>query len=759
MRSGYRITLVALAVFLPLFASAQEERRIEESVSRALPTTGSPERSPAGATTGGWFVIAPDNEGRMAFDPALAYSLQRALDSARGLQSSYVKGVSAAVLVPGQGLWQGVSGISSLNPTVAIHPSMMFGIASNSKAFISTTVLSLVDEGKIGLDDPLSNYLPTLNNITMSVTIRQLLNMTSGLFDYLNDGNAQGQAVSADPTRYWSPEEIIANFVGPRKALPGGPYSYCNTNYILLGMVIKAVTGKTVASQIRERILTPLALGDTYLEVDEPHTEPIAHPWSSGSDFMSLPVTAHFSTLWTAGGIISTSGDMARWVKALHEGAVISPSSLAQMQTFIPTTTAPPTGFGWYGYGLGVRQGAYYTQPVRGHTGSIMGYISVTGYLPRTGASFVLLFNASEATTTSSISALIDAYLRGATMQGAQSGVCYVLGGSADSSRFYTADTAAATLALRGPAHYGSLIGARVHPQTGVIWGVASALGWELVNVDGTTGQAFPRKRITFPAGAPTDFKGLEFSPDGTLYLGAADGRIYTINTATGAAALALTTKIAISGLAFDPQSGALWASPRINATLRDRIYRIDLATGDTIGVGNTGFNQPIVDLAFDGAGELFGLVGNPSSSLKYRLARLDKATAAGREIGSLGLAGIMSLAFAPATPTAVHDQSPASRPSTLRLEQNYPNPFNPSTRIAFTIPGPGAAAVTLTVFDMLGKEVAVLADGQLAPGTYSRVFDATGLASGVYVYRLQVTGNGPAGAASIQTRKALLLR
>ena len=760
MRSGYRFSLVVLALSLPLLASAQEERRIDEARSRATAAPAGPQQElPAGAPGQGWFVITPDNEGRMAFDPALAYSLQRALDSARTLQSSSVKGVSAAVLVPGQGVWQGVSGISSLNPTIAINPSMMFGIASNSKAFISTTVLSLVDEGKIGLDEPLSTYLPTLNNITMSVTIRQLLNMTSGLFDYLNDGSAQGQAVSADPTRYWSPEEIIANFVGPRKALPGGPYSYCNTNYILLGMVIKAVTGNSVASQIRQRILTPLALDDTYLEVDESHTEPIAHPWSSGVDFMSVPVTAHFSTLWTAGGIISTSGDMARWVKGLHEGAVISPSSLTQLTGFIPTTTAPATGFGWYGYGLGIRQGAYYTQPVRGHTGSIMGYISITGYLPRTGASIVVLFNASEATTTSAISALIDAYLRGATVGGAQPGVCYMLGGTSDSSRVYLADTAAATLALLGPAHYGSLIGARVHPKTGMIWGVASALGWELVQIDGETGQAFPRKRITFPAGAPSDFKGLEFSPDGALYLAAADGRIYTINTTTGAASLALTTKIAISGLAFEPLTGALWASPRISPTLRDRIYRIDLATGDTIGVGNTGFNQPIIDLAFDGAGSLFGLVGNPSSALKYRLARLDKETAVGREIGSLGLAGIMSLAFSPATPTAVQGQPSSTTPSELLLEQNYPNPFNPSTKIAFTIPGPHVAHVKLAVFDMLGKEVAVLVNEQLTPGTYSRLFDATELASGVYVYRLQITGSGSAGASLTKTQKALLLR
>jgi hypothetical protein len=474
---------------------------------------------------------------------------------------------------------------------------------------------------------------------------------------------------------------------------------------------------------------------------------------------MSVPVTAHFSTLWTAGGIISTSGDMARWVKGLHEGAVVSPSSLSQMLAFIPTTTAPPSGFGWFGYGLGVRQGAYYTQPVRGHTGSIMGYISITGYVPRTGTSFVVLFNSSEGSTTTVLTALIDACLRGAGVQGARPGVCYALGGTSDSSRVYLADTAAATLSLRGPAHYGSLIGARVHPKTGVIWGVTSALGWELVQVDGESGQAFPRKRISFPAGAPTDFKGLEFSPDGALYIGAADGRIYSVNTATGVATLAITTRIAISGLAFDPLSGALWASPRISPTLRDRLYRIDLVTGDTTGAGNTGFNQPIVDLAFDRVGNLFGLVGNPSSSLKYRLARIDKGTAAGQEIGSVGVAGLMSIAFSPATPTGIAEQPAAGTPSDIHLDQNYPNPFNPTTRIAFTIPGPHSAQVKLVVFDMLGKEVAVLADGHIAPGTYSSVFDADGLASGVYVYRLQVTGDGSAGGSVFRTRKALLLR
>ena len=100
------------------------------------------------------------------------------------------------------------------------------------------------------------------------------------------------------------------HFLVHRKHSPGGSYSYCNTDYVLLGMVITSVTGKSVSSQIRERILTPLALNHTYLEAEESHSEPVAHPWDSGYDFSAIPVTAHFTTLWTAGGIISTAENM-----------------------------------------------------------------------------------------------------------------------------------------------------------------------------------------------------------------------------------------------------------------------------------------------------------------------------------------------------------------------------------------------------------------------------------------------------------------
>ncbi|MCC6396985.1 MAG: T9SS type A sorting domain-containing protein, partial [Bacteroidetes bacterium] len=226
--------------------------------------------------------------------------------------------------------------------------------------------------------------------------------------------------------------------------------------------------------------------------------------------------------------------------------------------------------------------------------------------------------------------------------------------------------------------------------------------------------------------------------------------------------------------LAFDPTDGALWASIRTSASLRDRIYRIDLVTGDTLGAGNTGFNQPLADLAFDEDGNLFGLIGSPTSSLKYRLARIDKATGVGTEIGSVGLAGMVGIAFSPrSVETNVRAQSSETNPSFFQLDQNYPNPFNPGTTISYRIGGGGSeqsgsanAWVKLAVYDLLGHEVAVLVEGEKSPGKYVARWDAGDRPSGVYFCRLEVwpkdsrTRRGLAGDGTnfVATRKLILL-
>jgi D-alanyl-D-alanine carboxypeptidase len=734
----YRIWIAALVVSQSVNAYAQEDARLSARGTQPPDSAQEWQHTNQPEYPAGRFVVLPDNGGRTDFDPALASSLQRALDSVRATQG--VEGASAAVLVPGQGVWLGVSGISSISPPANIDPAMLLGIGSNTKAFVSTTLLSLVDEGLLSLDDPLSKWLPPYPNITGSVTIRQLMNMTSGLFDYLNDSNAQGDSVAANPTRLWTPEELIATFVGPPHKPPGGAYSYCNTDYILLGMVIKNITGQSVSTQIRERVLTPLSLDHTYLEVEESHTEPVAHPWDNGYDFASIPVTAHFSTLWTAGGVISTAENMARWVKGLYEGAVISPAALGQMLTCVPMSSTAATGLEWNGYGLGVRRGAYYQKKVMGHAGAVMGYVSITGYLPQTGTSFVVLFNASEASTGAALTALLDAYLRSVSPNPARNGVCYAISGRADSSRIYLADTSTAALTVVGTPHYGDIVGARIDPRSGVLWGLVNANGWDLVQIDGEVGEAYPHVRVQFPAGTVSDFKGMAFSPEGTLYVGSVDGRIYAIDVTTGVAVLAVTSKISFSGLAFDPTTGSLWASIRTNPYLRDRIYKVDLVTGDTVGAGNTGFNSPLADLAFDAKGDLFGLVGNPAISHANGLARIDKATGVGAEIGSVGLTGMVGIAFSPyKVGTGVDLHTSSGIAAGFTLEQSYPNPFNGTSHVGFSVAD--ESWVTLKVYDLLGREVAVLVNEEKQPGRYVVRWDANRMGSGAYLCRMTAGG------------------
>ena len=736
------VSIIFVVVCLFQITGAQSNRIIDERQNRSTTNLGVWPYECQPAYPAGRFVITPDDRGSLSFDPGLAYSLQRALDSVRSIQR--VMGASAAVLIPGQGIWQGVSGVSSVSPVQNITPDMLFGIGSNTKALISTTILTLADEGLLSLDDSLGNWLPAYPNITGSVKIRQLMNMTSGLFDYLNDSNKEGDSVFANPTRLWAPEEIITTFVGPPHGPPGGPYRYCNTNYVLLGMIIKKVTNSSVSAQLRQRILTPLSLDRTYLEVEETAPGPVAHPWDSGSDFFSMPVTAHYSILWTAGGVMSTAENMSRWGKALYEGTQITPTSLNQMLTFVPMSANGAPGFDWTGYGLGVRIGSFLGKQVLGHGGQVMGYVSIVAYLPQAKASFAVLLNASEPNECAFLTALLNAYLRTVPTQYAHPGLMYAVSAKSDSARVYAVDSSTVELKSIGRYLYGEIVNARVDRRTGRFWGLSNALGWELVQMDGVTGEAFPRVRIALPPGSTSDLKGMDFSPQGMLYVGGADGRIYSVDTASGAGTPIASTGIPISGLAFDPRSGALWAAVRANASLRDRLYKVNLRTGDTAGAGNTGFTQPLTDIACDEQGNLFGVVRTGTGVPNNLLARIDTVTGEGTVIGSFDRAGIQAIAFSPASiPSSVNRPLSAGVAEEFRLEQNYPNPFNASTVIRYELPVPSgvegsvASRVRLVVYDLLGREVSVLVNERKAPGSYSVEFNASGMASGVYLYRL----------------------
>ena len=188
------------------------------------------------------------------FDPVLASELQNKIDSVRIADN--LKGISSCVIVPGVGTWKGVSGISHAgNP---INSDMEFGIASNTKLFTGVLLLKLAENNVINLDDSLHAYLPTFNNIDSNITIRQLLNHTSGLDD-VTSVPGYPDSILTNPNRIFTPSELMT-WAGPPLFAAGTSWSYCNTNYLLAGMVAESATGLSYGKLLRDSILNPLQL-------------------------------------------------------------------------------------------------------------------------------------------------------------------------------------------------------------------------------------------------------------------------------------------------------------------------------------------------------------------------------------------------------------------------------------------------------------------------------------------------------------------
>jgi D-alanyl-D-alanine carboxypeptidase len=690
------------------------------------------------------FILKPDNNGYVDFDPDLARRFQRAIDSVGGKYG--VQGMSAAVLIPGQGVWLGTYGYSTTAPD-SIRPATIFNVASQTKTFTSVLLLKLVEEGKLALDDSIGRYLINLpSSISGRITIRQLLNMTSGVYDFINDNlTTWKNAVLANTSRYWSPEEILTSFALTQSMTPGSSWWYSNTNAVLAGMIARNVSQKTISAQLHERILTPLSMAHTYFGAEDSLVGPIAHPWRNGVDVSPWYGPSIHSTLWTAGAMYSTAEEMVRWLNSLYGGQVLTPASLAQMQTgvLIPVQDRlSGAGISEEAYGLCAIRYTFLGKPLWGHTGSFYGYASMGTYYPEKGVGVALLSNWRVETSSlmrvhvfECVSAFYHEYLRTISTAGATPGKVYALSGGGDGARTYTLDTSSATLKEVGQYRYGDIVSCRIHPKTGELWGLANALGWELVRIDGVTGEAYPKAKISLPSGFATDLKGIDFLSDDSLYVGSVDGRIYAVDTRGGGGRLALSSGIPISGLAFQPKTGNLWASIRISSSLRDRIYRINLKTGDTLGVGNTQLPAPLMDIAFSQAEDLLGVLRVGAVSPDYRLARIDTATGKGTEVGSFGATSIQALAFSPAV-TDVERIVIAERPAGFSLHQNYPNPFNPATVVSYQLPV--ASSVRLVVYDVLGREVTTLVDENKPAGVHTVQFEARDLASGVYLYRMQ---------------------
>ena len=314
---------------------------------------------------------------------AVAQRLDAAVDQAMATVS--VPGAIIGVWGP-DGSYVRAVGVADKATRAPMKTDFYHRIGSQTKTFTATGVLQLADQGKVGLDDPVAKYIDGVPDGD-KITLRQLLRMQSGLYNY-SESPAFQQAMFADPRTPFSPQELLDfAFAEPNVFPPGEGFLYCNTNYVLLGLVIEKVGGQPLQDYIRDHILTPLGMSHTSFPTTnafpEPHAQGYTVQTADGKETTATDWDPSWG--WAAGAMISTLDDMHIWAPALATGKLLTPEMQAQRLQTVGAPGLPPQD----GYGLGIfNLGGWI-----GHNGSLPGYQTVAVYLPQKQTTMVILTN------------------------------------------------------------------------------------------------------------------------------------------------------------------------------------------------------------------------------------------------------------------------------------------------------------------------------------------------------------------------------
>ncbi|PWK80861.1 D-alanyl-D-alanine carboxypeptidase [Lentzea atacamensis] len=258
------------------------------------------------------------------------------------------------------------SGAAELDTTKPVPYNGKFRIGSVTKPFVSTVVLQLVGEGKAELDAPIARYLSDLLP-HKEITVRQVLQHTSGLFSYTRALPLSPDGFEPIRDKHWEESELVAIAAErPLNFPPGTKWEYSNTNYIVAGMLIEKLTGRTYPEAIEQRILKPLRLNDTYLPGDEQNIRgPHAHAYWTANGKPSDITHINPSVTGASGEMVSTTRDLDTFIVALTSGKLLKPAQQAEL-----TRTTEVSR----GYGLGLKVMTVCGTKVWGHGGGIPGF-------------------------------------------------------------------------------------------------------------------------------------------------------------------------------------------------------------------------------------------------------------------------------------------------------------------------------------------------------------------------------------------------
>jgi D-alanyl-D-alanine carboxypeptidase len=297
-------------------------------------------------------------------------------DEARALVRDGVPGVVVVVTHDGR-TTRIAAGRDFVEARRGMRATDRFRIGSITKSFVATAVLQLAGEGKLRLEDSVEHWLPGLVPKGETITVRELLQHTSGLFDYAAD-QATYAPFASDPSYAWTPRALVATATRhPPNFEPGTGWGYSNTNYVLLGLIVEAATGQPIGSELDRRIFRPLHLWATSFETDGRFGDRagaglharVAHGYADFGTGRLDATDLNPSWGYAAGAIASTATDVIAFYSALMRGTLLERPNLAAMETTVPI------GHG-ASYGLGLLRRRLACGTFWGHDGGMIGYTS-----------------------------------------------------------------------------------------------------------------------------------------------------------------------------------------------------------------------------------------------------------------------------------------------------------------------------------------------------------------------------------------------
>ncbi len=329
-----------------------------------------------------------------------------------------IPGISAAIGVGDSVVWAGTAGYNDVVRRVPLNVNDRFGVGSITKTFVARVIFQLVAEGKLDLDNTPQDYLDL--DIVRSVpntgtaTLRHLLNHQSGIptWEFQEDWIPKGRGAEMELGYVWGKTETLEYCTAdllPPTGEPGERYSYSNTNYTILGLIIEAVTGNDATEEIRSRLLEPLGLENTFLESFEevpggyvhhyhyatPQYERVAGVHRGFTEIRPYVVEStagNLSPEWTAGGIVSSASDLVRWAQELRDGELITPDMKSEAFTYYPPREARNSR-NQYLQGISRTENYYDGHARLGHGGGTLGFSAGMYWLEDTDVVFVVLTN------------------------------------------------------------------------------------------------------------------------------------------------------------------------------------------------------------------------------------------------------------------------------------------------------------------------------------------------------------------------------